>query len=172
MQSRSHLIRLITPLALALPAIVGACGKDAPNPTQPTVHLALIGGADHGGRPLATHMTQEVTSTPVWAGDPDGTGLAEITLNAGTGEVCWQLGVSNITLPATGAHIHKADPGVRGPIVVFLSSPDASGAATGCASGVDRDLVLDILIHPESYYVNVHTTDFPPGAVRGQLPGS
>ncbi|MGH7528860.1 MAG: CHRD domain-containing protein, partial [Gemmatimonadales bacterium] len=26
--------------------------------------------------------------------------------------------------------------------------------------------------NPESYYVNVHTTDFPPGAVRGQLPRS
>jgi hypothetical protein len=170
MQSRTHLIRVLAPLALALPAIVAACGKDAANLAGPTVQLALVAGADHGGRPLSTHMTQEVTSTPVWAGDPDGVGSALITLNHGRGEVCWQLDVSNLTLPATASHIHKEAPGVRGPIVVPLSAPDNSGSATGCASGVDRDLIQDILINPGSYYVNVHTSDFPPGAVRGQLP--
>lgn len=170
MQSRSHLIRVLAKVALALPAIVAACGKDAAHPVGPTVQLALVAGADHGGRPLSTHMTQEVTSTPVWAGDPDGVGSALITLNHGRGEVCWQLDVSNLTLPATAAHIHKEAPGVRGPIVVALSAPDNSGSATGCASGVDRDLIQDILINPGSYYVNVHTSDFPPGAVRGQLP--
>lgn len=138
----------------------------------PAVQLTVIAGADHGGRPLSTDMTQEVTSAPVWAGDPDGIGSALITLNHGQGEVCWELHVSNITLPATASHIHQAAPGVRGPIVLSLSAPDAAGAAAGCASGVDRDLIRDILVNPESYYVNVHTADFPPGAIRGQLPGS
>jgi hypothetical protein len=27
----------------------------------------------------------------------------------------------------------------------------------------------DVLAHPGDYYVNVHTADFPGGAVRGQL---
>jgi len=170
MQFRSHLLRVLPALALTLPVIVAACGKDAPNPAGPTVQLALVAGADHGGRPFSTHMTQEVTSTPVWAGDPDGVGSALITLNHGKGEVCWQLDVSNLTLPATASHIHKEAPGVRGPSLVPLSAPDNLGSATGCASGVDRDLIQDILINPGSYYVNVHTSDFPPGAVRGQLP--
>jgi len=172
MSTRRCLHRVVTPVALAFLAVVAACSQDAPNPIAPTVQLQLIAGADHGGRPLSTQMTQEVTTVPVWAGDPDGIGSALITLNHGKGEVCWELDVSNLTLPATASHIHQAAPGIRGPIVVSLSAPDASGGSAGCASGVDRDLIQDILINPESYYVNVHTTDYPPGAVRGQLPAA
>jgi CHRD domain len=157
--------------ALAAGILVG-CTQDAPIPAGPSVALAVVAGADHGGRPLSTDMTQEVTTIPEWQGDPDGSGTALITLNEGQSEVCWDLSVSNITLPATASHIHAAPPGVRGAIVVFLSAPNATGAAVGCTSGVDRDLIRDILQDPESYYVNVHTTDFPPGAVRGQLPRS
>jgi hypothetical protein len=29
--------------------------------------------------------------------------------------------------------------------------------------------VKDILTNPAAYYVNVHTSDYPAGAVRGQL---
>jgi hypothetical protein len=53
--------------------------------------------------------------------------------------------------------------------VVPLSAPDGTGAAAGCASGLDRALLHEILTSPASFYVNVHTADFPPGAVRGQL---
>jgi hypothetical protein len=157
-------------LALAAGILVG-CTQDAPMPAGPTVALEVIAGADHGGRPLSTDMTQELTTIPEWQGDPDGSGTALITLNEGQSEVCWDLAVSNLTLPATASHIHAAPPGVRGAIVVFLSAPNATGAAVGCTSGVDRDLIRDILQNPESYYVNVHTTDFAPGAIRGQLPG-
>jgi len=36
-------------------------------------------------------------------------------------------------------------------------------------SPVDRRLLMDIIQHPQDYYVNVHTADFPGGAIRGQL---
>ncbi len=91
-----------------------------------------------------------------------------ITLNQGQGEVCWEISVSNITLPATGAHIHAAPAGIAGPVVVPLSAPDASGFSSGCTSA-DPDLIKAIRQHPAAHYVNVHTVDFPAGAVRGQL---
>jgi hypothetical protein len=118
-------------------------------------------------------MTREVFTDPVTnvthQGDPDGFGDALITVNRGQGEVCWELSASNILLPGTAAHIHKAAPGRPGPVVVPLSAPDASGFSAGCRSVADTDLLRDILVNPAAYYVNVHNTDFPPGAIRGQL---
>lgn len=149
-------------------AALAGCGADSPTDTQ-TVELALIAGAEHGGAPFTTAMTQEVTFTPPWTGDADGVGTARVTVNPGQGEVCWEMTASNILLPATASHIHRAEAFVRGPIVVFLSPPDAAGDAAGCSSGIDRSLLQDILRNPSEFYVNVHTSDFPAGAIRGQL---
>ncbi len=118
-----------------------------------------------GGAPLVATLSG---ANEVPAGDPDATGSATITLNPGHSTVCWDITISNVTLPATGAHIHVAPAGVAGPIVVPFTPPNASGVSSGCKT-VDRDLIQNILTSPESYYVNVHTTQFPAGAARGQL---
>lgn len=104
-------------------------------------------------------------------GDPDGSGFADITLNPGREKVCWDLRAADITLPATAAHIHRGAVGVAGPVVVTLSPPDASGEARDCANDVSRSLIREIVRSPERFYVNVHTSDFPAGAIRGQLMG-
>lgn len=163
---RNPAILLTASLAASL--LVTACSEGTPSPTE-TVRLAVIGNADHGGRPFLNQMTQEVTTTPVYSGDPDGTGTALITVNRGQHTVCWETTVANITLPATASHIHKAGVGVRGPIVISLSAPDMTGSASGCRSDVDGDLLGDILENPASYYVNVHTSDYPASAIRAQM---
>ena len=152
-----------------LPAILACDQSDATRLTSTTVQMAIVAGAQHGGAPFATPLSQEVTSTPVFAGDPDGSGMALITINYGQRELCWEISVEGIALPATSSHIHRAEPGVRGPIVVGLSAPDASGKSAGCKTVDDAALLKDILHVPEAFYVNVHTSEFPPGAVRGQL---
>jgi hypothetical protein len=128
--------------------------------------LVLATSALAGGRPLAATLSgaNEVPGP----GDPDGTGTAQITLNQGQGMVCWTIHVEDITLPAAAAHIHSGPADVAGPVVVTLSPPDAAGDASGCVS-VDRSLIKAIRKNPSQYYVNVHTSDFPAGAVRGQL---
>ena len=159
----------VVALAIVTPVLV-SCGTDASMPTQATIQLAVVAGADHGGMPYTTPMSQEVTSQPVYAGDADGVGHALITINLGQREVCWDLTAANVALPATAAHIHQAPAGVRGGIVVPISpAPDATGQAVGCAFNQDRGLLQEILVNPEEFYVNVHTTEYPAGAVRGQL---
>jgi hypothetical protein len=134
------------------------------------VSLALVSGAlAFSGAKRTTTMNgaEECNAVGVCnLGDPDGSGLAHITLNAGQATVCWELTVSNI-MPATASHIHKAPAGVAGPIVVPLSPP-TSGSSSGCTTA-SPTLIADIIENPEEYYVNVHTSDFPAGAVRGQL---
>jgi hypothetical protein len=128
--------------------------------------LALATTSWAGGQPFVTTLEGE-NEVPV-TGDLDGTGTAALTLNRGTGEVCWSISVSDIALPATAAHIHEAPVGDPGDVVVTLSAPDADGTAAGCTT-VDRELVKDIAKNPTEYYVNVHNADFPGGALRGQL---
>jgi hypothetical protein len=121
---------------------------------------AIIDGADQGGRPLSTSLTGGST------GDPDGSGTAFITLNYGQSTVCYEITVENIGT-VTAAHIHHAPAGSNGPIAVVLTPP-TSGFSSGCAT-VDRSLIMEMLQSPSDFYVNIHTTDYPAGALRGQL---
>jgi hypothetical protein len=102
-------------------------------------------------------------------GDPDGQGSAIVTIDQAAGEVCYAIVVSGIALPATGAHIHVGTSDVAGDIVVPLEAPGENGASGGCVTGVDPALIEAILADPDGYYVNVHSEEFPAGAIRGQL---
>ena len=125
---------------------------------------ARLGVADQGGRQLDTTLTgEEEVPGP---GDPDGSGFATVTVNPGQGVLCYELSVSGIA-PATAAHIHEAPPGEAGPVGVTLQPP-TSGFSSGCVE-VSRALAKDILKNPSDYYVNVHNTEYPAGALRGQL---
>lgn len=100
------------------------------------------------------------------AGDPNGSGSAHVTINDPLDQVCTDLEVSNIG-PVTAAHIHRGAAGVNGPPVITLDAPDDDDSD-------DCDTVADALIdeiqrNPAGFYVNVHTAEFPNGAVRGQL---
>ena len=120
---------------------------------------ARLDGADHGGRPLTAELSgaNEVQAKPATQ-----TGIAAITLNQGQGEVCYDIDVSNIIGNVVAAHIHTGTAGVNGLVVIPL--PPLSG----CVSA-DRDLIKRIRQNPTDFYVNVHTTTYPGGAVRGQL---
>lgn len=104
------------------------------------------------------------------AADTDGTGTATAVLNTTLNRVCYRIEVAAIALPATGAHIHVGPVGVNGPIVVDFAAPDASGVSEGCTTPRLGTTAGDIAANPAGYYFNVHTTEFPGGAVRGQLP--
>jgi CHRD domain-containing protein len=120
-----------------------------------------------GGRAFTVAMTGEAESP---AGDPVGTGTATIRMRAGQGQVCYRITLRNLP-PSVGAHIHRGGASVAGPVVVPLTTPNSAGTSSGCAA-VARPLVAAMLNTPASYYVNVHTAEFPAGAVRGQLVGT
>jgi hypothetical protein len=117
-----------------------------------------------GGKPLSADL-EGANEVPI-LGDPDGTGHATIRVNSGQGTVCYDITVSNVA-PILAAHIHIGGAGVAGAVVVPL--PPSGGVISGCATGVDRDLIKAIRQDPEAYYVNVHNAAFPGGAARGQL---
>jgi CHRD domain-containing protein len=101
-------------------------------------------------------------------GDPDGSGRAFVRLSGD--QACFLLQWSRITAPVA-AHIHVGRRGVAGPVVVLFFQgqlPDTLNAVAGCAPA-DPAVVDAVAASPRDYYVNIHTADFPGGAIRGQL---
>ncbi len=99
-------------------------------------------------------------------GDTDGSGTANLKLDHAKGELCYDISVKDIEAP-TAAHIHAGAAGKAGAVKVPLKKA-ADGSWKGCVSA-DKTLLNDIMKKPGEFYVNVHTADFPNGAIRGQL---
>ena len=99
------------------------------------------------------------------SGDPEGTGSATVVIDLDTSEVCFTITFDGIEDPVA-AHIHEGGADVNGGVVVDFDWPNSLG--DGCVAG-DAAVVSAIVADPSGYYVNVHTAEFPAGAIRGQL---
>jgi len=156
--------RIVATSAKALKAYTAKPADIIPAPSKcPTSLLTPTAG----GYPLGATMVG-VTEVPNPA-DPDGTGTVNLRLRQGQGQICESVSVSGIGQP-TASHIHKGTASDSGPVVVALKTPSLSGAVSGCVVA-PRDVVNAIMANPAGYYVNVHTGDYPDGAIRNQLSG-
>jgi CHRD domain/PEP-CTERM motif len=116
---------------------------------------------------FAATMTgsQEVPPTP-----STGTGLSMVQLNDVADTITVNTSFSGLTSPATLAHIHGPAPvGVDAPVLFpFTGVPNA-------ISGTIPTQVFTLTttqigqLEAGLFYVNVHTTNFPNGEIRGQL---
>ena len=148
MKRKSALILLASAGALGL-AGCETVQEEINEATGPRVNAALTGANE------------------VPAADPDGTGTAKIDIASALNTLCTDLEVRDIGA-VTAAHIHRGAAGVNGPPVVTLSAPIDDDDSDDC--DVVADAVLDEIVdNPAGFYVNVHTADYPNGAIRGQL---
>lgn len=95
-------------------------------------------------------------------GDPDGTGSFTVDIDTDSGDFCYTLTGTKIAKP-TMAHIHSGAAGANGAPVITVD------VASDMCVAVDPEVLKAIVAAPASYYVNIHTADFPAGAIRGQL---
>jgi hypothetical protein len=148
MRVRGFLITCVM-LTLSLVAVAGPAAAER------------LPGADAGGAPLVATLT----------GPGNQSGTASLTVNPGLQEVCFHITIASINAPVLAAHIHIGGAGVNGPIVVpffGFNPPTTQTDFSACVPG-SRDILTAILANPSGYYVNVHTTVSPAGAIRGQL---
>ncbi len=138
--------------------VVSACGSSSKKPTPAAHH--------HSSRPAKTYHVKLTGKAEVPPGAPKGAGGAVIAIH-GTTKVCWRFAHLRGFGGATVSHIHAGRAGKAGPIVVPLST-SSKLHHTGCVKA-SPTVIKAIEGHPTSYYVNIHSTKYPAGAVRGQL---
>ncbi len=147
------MVMILAGIALALILLANVQAATAESPAAPPSDFrAILTGAKEVPGP----------------GDPDGVGVARVRLNPDTDMVCYLIRVRNILLPASASHIHRGTADVSGPVVITFDAPDESGRSSGCVAA-DSALIDEIIANPDGFYVNVHNSEFGPGAVRGQL---
>jgi len=113
--------------------------------------------------------------------DTKAVGEAIVTINGDESSVHYKVIVANLE-NAVAAHFHMAPAGTIGGVVRgIFSNPDSSGTMNGILAEGDitgADLVGALAgnlagfieaLRSGNIYVNVHTTTYPGGEIRGQL---
>ncbi|MFI6503194.1 CHRD domain-containing protein [Nonomuraea typhae] len=118
-----------------------------------------------------TTLTSSATGAgEVPAGDRDGR-AAWLVWAKGT-RVWFATTWNRIGAPTNG-HVHRGARGVNGPVVAdfFADAKGLPASITGAAgsAGAKAAVVRGINRNPGNWYTNLHTKEFPGGAVRGQL---
>lgn len=123
----------------------------------------------------------------------EGRGTLDLTLDRSAQTITFKLQFSNLSAPVTQSHIHFGKVHMAGGVMVFFCSnlgngpagtqacPAGGGTVTGTLTGAsvigpalqrvsagDFDALADAL-ESHTAYVNVHTTNFPAGEIRGEI---
>ncbi|MEU3794755.1 CHRD domain-containing protein [Streptomyces fructofermentans] len=101
-------------------------------------------------------------------GDKDGHALALMRIQGD--QVSYAFTFTGTATPTLG-HLHKGAKGVNGDVKIpFFTEKLENGStfAHGTVTVDDHDLLEGIKANPRNWYFNLHTAEFPGGAVRGQ----
>lgn len=131
-------------------------------------------------RPQVVTGSANLTSGQVVPGRGDRNGSGRFSYRIDDQRLCYRLTV-RVSQRPTAAHIHRGRRGRAAPPVIRLTTPPRNGIVSACVRAVpnDRDTrnrlsrreLNQISRNPSAFYVQVHTTRYPDGAIRGQLRG-
>ena len=141
------LIGLVANAAAALPAF-------------PAIQTFLV--------PLSAQEQTDITHPLGGTGDPHASGSVKLTVMPIERQICFVFSLHGVDSPLM-AHVHHGQRLHNGPPIVSLFT--GPGAPThGCAQANTGQLA-DMITDPSDYYVTLASTDYPDGALRGQLTG-
>lgn len=135
----------------------------------PSTASAHDNAQQQGPGHFSIRLTPEEVAT---GGNPGGSGEARLDLDEARETACYFLEWRSLAGDITAAHLHSGPRGQDGPHVIdFFNDqhfPGERSNASGCVSS-SRDKIRAIINNPSGHYINIHTSEFKPGAIRGQL---
>lgn len=151
---------ILTLAAVAMTA--AACGGGS---SSTSAHRSKAAGAALGA-PLRTYRVVLSGRGEPRGGARNGRGDAVIAIHTGS-VVCFRFAHLHGFSGATTARIHSGAEGKTGKVVLSLSTAPSLHhegcvhASPAAVSAIERK--------PHDHYVTIHSTQYPKGAVRGQL---
>lgn len=129
------------------------------------IRAQLTALADGDGLMLNARLqgAQEMPANPSVA-----TGEANVLLERSTNKVFLTGKFANLTTNVSNAHIHVGRTAVNGGVIVGLTFTAGGTSGTLHGSGTLTDALEDSLVNARTY-VNVHSTTYPGGELRGQV---
>ena len=143
-------------LSLACLILISSCSKDDNPATPPATvvkHWDIIMNAKYENPAPAGRTETGTASLDLYSDNSFKYNIAITGLAAGDA--------------LTASHIHFGDAATNGPIILNFSPVFSSNAATATITGLRQTLVDSI--QTGTVYVNVHSTQFPGGLLRGQM---
>lgn len=121
----------------------------------------------------AGHFTVQLTGREVpGGGDPAGQSSGRLDLNEQQQTACFTVDWKGLKGEVTALHLHVAARGSEGPHWIDFFNDQrftgADGESSGCIP-VAGEKIREVIDNPTNYYLNIHSTAFIKGAVRGQL---
>lgn len=130
--------------------------------------LLAVAGTSYGQTRTFNVVLRGFEEVTAQGGDPDGFGSGTVTLNSATNTATWNILYGNLD-PVSDAHIHTGALGVGGGVVIPFGAGNTAGTLNTLSGSVVDPDVTAVFNNPANFYVNVHTTAFAAGAIRGQV---
>lgn len=97
------------------------------------------------------------------------TGSGIFVLNNAHTQLSFDIQYSGLVAPGTGSQIHNAPPGVNGP-AIFPPLPFIAASRSGTMTGTwPIPLAMVTALDAGDLYVDIHSTGYPDGQIRGQI---
>ena len=103
----------------------------------------------------------------VGTGDADASATFELTVAGSVDQICYDLNDERNLGTVTAVMLHRGGPTQNGPMVANFERNDQNGYQN--CTGLTEWLEDFVQADPTGYYIQVHTTEYPNGAIRGQL---
>jgi hypothetical protein len=132
------------------------------------IAIVLISASAASAQQIFKAALNSIQEVPI--NNSPGRGFCTITLNTAETQITVTCTYSNLTTGITAGHIHSpAPPGANAGILFPLNPTAGTTSGTFTTAPITVTAAQVALMRSKQFYVNLHTSMFPGGEIRGQV---